>query len=179
MPRRMRRTSRSVRVYRPLKTVKYSNETLSTLITIPSGDWPNATAAGTYKIPIILSPTSVAGVRKVKNISVRIASAFGTVEVPGVGLAAIVYVPEGTNKDAIQLSTDIESSISLYEPNQNVIAAGTFNYASSSPTFLGNRLARNLNSNDTIMLCIKPCSVVPANASVGLCVTINYAICFS
>lgn len=179
MPRRYRRTNR-VRIYRPLKTVKYSNETVSSSITFNTGNYPIEGKNGSALLPIIIHPTDVAGMRKVKNISVRIASSVPpNVVAGGSCVMALIYAPQGTSDDSVWLSSGQGAPISLYEPNQNVIASGIVNYITHSTVFMGNRLARNLNSGDAILLVIKPLNPIPENASVTYAVSVNYAICYS
>lgn len=179
MVRRYRRSNR-VRIYRPLKTVKYSNETVSSSLTFPSGNYPIEGRSGSAVLPIILTPTNVAGMRKVKNISVRIASTLpNTVTAGGSCVMALIYAPQGTTDEQVWLSSGAGSMVSLYEPNQNVIASGIVNYQTHATVYMGNRLARNLNSGDAILLVLKALNTIPQNASVTYAITVNYAICYS
>lgn len=175
MVRRYRRTSRSVRIYRPLKTVKYSNETYSGLFDIASAQYPlDGYNVGNFSISLV-KDADVAGMRKVKNVSIRLSGRSDNAA--GMALVALIYVPEGFPNDSLQLNAPVNAATSMFEPNQNVIAAGTFSYENTTPVFIGNRLARNLNSNDKLILLIKP--LTPLATTVGIALTANYAICFS
>ena len=156
MPRRYRR--RRYTLSRPLKTVKYSNETASFGVTgtIVAGD----TFVNGQPI-VVVPPTNVAGTRKVKNFTCR----FLVESVAPVRIAwAVVYVPDQTTPSNLSSTSNPTVFQSLYEPNQNVIMSGLlvaspFNVIGESPYFspvtpstFKSRLARNLNSGDSIQI---------------------------
>lgn len=158
-----RRRSRSVYSRRPVKSVKYSNETtaLNLTQTVPA-DQPKSLEA------VVISPLNSQGTRKVKNFTLSLATNFEF----GVYFA-LVYVPQGTEApDFVVVRNEIKS---LYEPNQNVIMSGIFNH--SSPIRIRSRLARNLNSGDSVSLLL---FVESLNQQHELVVqgNLNYAICY-
>ena len=72
----------------------------------------------------------------------------------------------------------IVMAVSLYEPNQNVIMSGyiTPNY-NAMQTFR-TRLARNLNSGDTIQMIIAPAAATDAVQQQLIGISLNYAITY-
>ena len=150
---------------RPLKTVKYSNETsnITSSFTLTAGSQINA--------PLI-SESSIQGVRKAKNFSLKILYA-GTAPL----MFVLVYVPQKQGVGSITRGTP-QAPASLYEPNQNVIMSGyiTPNY-NTMQTFR-TRLARNLNSGDSIQIaiCCAGANDSVTNAAIGI--SLNYAITF-
>lgn len=172
----MRRRRASRRGYsRPLKTIKYSNETTSFAETITF-----ATGDGQYNA-LMVSAVNGQGMRKAKNFTLKIACAS-----PQPILWALVYVPQGQNPSNIGIGTS-QAPVALYEPNQNVIMAGTLSMtltpeggtASSTaynPQISRTRLARNLNSGDAIYLVLKGAA---SNSFVSaISVMLNYAITY-
>ena len=155
MPRRYRRRTY---IRRPLKTIKYSNETAC------FNNFPVGAASGefhTFDPFVLIPPTDIQGTRKVKNITLRIGASTTTVTN---FIFAVVYVPDGTVPNGLSTSED-ENFGSLYEPNQNVIMSGMFagqlavpsetlSDSAVSPSTFRSRLARNLNSGDSIVMLI-------------------------
>ena len=88
--------------------------------------------------------------RTVKNITI-------SMSVPISFRWAIVYVPEGTTVGQLKQRAvgQIPGAeiVSLYEPNQFVMAAGTYD-SGAGPNRIFCPLARKLNSNDKISLII-------------------------
>ena len=88
--------------------------------------------------------------RKVKHITVSLSDSASSV-----GSAfywAIVYVPQGTQPNALFATTnDITGSI--YEPNQFVMNCGVIDPA-AGPIRFRSVLSRNLNSGDSIYLVL-------------------------
>lgn len=162
--RRIRRRSR------PLKTIKYANHTVSHIV-------GGAIGANVTKAYNIVAPTSVAGVRKVKNFTINFA--FNSAQEPGTGidiiwLWALIYQPEGMGENPLQVGVH-PNTVELYQPEQNVIISGVFN------AHFGNfryktRLARNLNNGDRIYLLIRP-NIALGDVTYGY-ITVNYAISF-
>ena len=89
----------------------------------------------------------------------------------------LAYVPEDQKPQAINRGSST-GAVSLYEPNQNVIMSGyiTPNY-NTMQTF-GTRLARNLNSGDTIQIIIAPAAATDAVTSELIGISLNYAITY-
>lgn len=173
MPRRYRR--RYTRVARPLKTVKYSNETIDGGDSFPVYRRP---AQGVVNIPqyqfSLIAPISSQGMRKVKNFTLSFVS---NSEMPL--FWALVYVPEGNLPSILSIGTS-QASTSLYEPNQNVIMSGLIHARSAQQTFR-TRLARNLNSGDSIVLVwrqiLPEVENYPTDSYTNF-VTLNYAITY-
>ena len=172
MPRRYRR--RYARPSRPLKTVKYSNETSNFGGNVAYDKIPanGALVLSQNQAPVI-SAIAAQGMRKVKNISLNLQT---NCQVPIVW--ALVYIPQGQNPSTLNFG-QAPNSVSLYEPAQNVIMSGTV-YVNSAQQTWRTRLARNLNSGDCIAFIFKQLIGVPqehANDYV-MFVQANYAITY-
>lgn len=169
MPRRRR--SHRVSVYRPLKAAKYSNETYA------------FGCGGTYSqnrhFYVVVSPQATTlGTRKAKNFTVRIT---GGGDIPT--LWALVFVPEGTPPNTLNFGsqpitegTTTFNGLSLYEPNQNVIISGVCRGGAAGVITAKTRLARNLNSNDYIVLIIRP--MISYDGNMVYIGSVNYAISY-
>lgn len=165
---------------------KYSNETICINAQVTSdkdGGRPLTDA------PIIVVPsTTVLGNRKVKNFTLKFTANFTDDVIIGV----IAYVPEGTQMSTPTVTGPMQS---LYEPNQNVIATfvipptcvrqadGSVSAASvPAPIVISNRLARNLNTGDSIQLALISPNGITAGDGTGtsppatVCGTVNYSI---
>ncbi len=108
------------------------------------------------------------GIRTVKNISISmsIEEAFRW---------AIVYVPGGTevgtlNQEPITGTTG-STIVNLYEPNQYVMAAGTYD-PGAGPNRIFCPLARKLNSDDRIFLLMR----AGGNTQILSLAVVRYAI---
>lgn len=162
MVRRYRRTGR---YSRRLKTVKYSNETAS---------WAGNINGGGYVT--MIAGTNIQGMRKCKNFELKLSIAGSEdLDPKNTSIAyALVYVPENTAPHNITFGS-ASSSASLYNPDQNVIMSGTCNL-NGAVTINRTRLARNLNSGDSIALVY---TTVDLNAgSFKTIATLNYAMTF-
>lgn len=185
MARRYRRRHRYT-VARPLKTTKYSNETYTSAFNMIAEDVPVGTHA-TFSIPIIPQAMGgVLGTRKAKNFTLRICPEATLIEQKVGGNTfersrvafALVFVPEGTLPSAIKFGANT-SAASLYEPNQNVILSGLVD-STQTYTFK-TRLARNINSGDTIALVLYDLISLTADwnsTNTPIAFTCNYAISF-
>ena len=165
MPRRYRRRMSR----RPLKTVKYSNETTNMTGTL------NMAANENNKIAQIsaslISSVKSQGMRKAKNFTLKFIYS-GTVPL----IYVLAYVPEGQHPSTITLGLP-DQVASLYEPNQNVIMSGYICPGANQAQVARTRLARNLNSGDSIQLIIANCtSTAIQNQTLGVC--LNYAITY-
>ena len=172
MPRRYRR--RRYAIARPVKTAKYSNETYASAAITQF-----LTANIYYAVPI--AEANVLGTRKVKNFTLTLASkAANAADEHQPFLFALVFLPEGTSPSIINFGTSVDqtthavTSLSLYEPNQNVIMSGIVD--STQVYRFKTRLARNLNSGDKIILAFRPLG--NWSAAGLLCYTLNYALSF-
>lgn len=179
MPRGYRRRYRSYRTGRS----KYSNQTTSLVFdtpqagieageTFPSGQDEQQNV---YRGCTIVPATGVYGTRKAKNFDVQITTS--AIETPII--AALVYVPQGTLASTLNISQfSPEGPNSLYEPNQNVIGQfiipATPTGTSQSVSRFKTRLARNLDSGDSIVLVMAPVIGIEPPASIAA--TVNYAI---
>lgn len=174
MPRRYRRTGRYTR---RLKTVKYSNETRAFNF--------EYTFDTNQKAISIITVNSEQGMRKAKNFTLNIGAnnlvLNNEVSNEHVPIAfALVYVPQGTVPSVIAFGTESQgviSTTSLYEPNQNVILSGLIMPGDNARTFYS-RLARNLNSGDSIGLCVRSPFGGGPGAKCQLICSLNYAISF-
>ncbi|KAH0789137.1 Cap protein [Histomonas meleagridis] len=138
MPRRLRK--RSYSRGRPLKTVKYSNETYNSSgpvsffnVGIPG----EPGSSGDHIAATLISAVASQNMRKVKNFSLKMIT---DISVPL--LWALVYVPDGTAIQNISLGTP-SAPVSLYEPNQNVIMSGYVTPNAQQTQVFRTRLARN------------------------------------
>ncbi len=163
----VRRYRRRYRRSRPVKTVKYSNETSSAMFDV-------STTQGQTNVTLIPA-AEITGMRKAKNFELRIINNAQS----AVGFA-LVYVPENTEIKNLTYGTS-DASTSLYEPSQNVIMSGFLSYGSSytNAQVFKTRLARNLNEGDTIALCVKPFSSLDGGDATQIAVTLNYAMTFN
>lgn len=172
MPRYYRRRYRT---YRSGKS-KYSNETTTFS---HQNDYASTPLPAGTTFPVadgrvvgftIVAPTQVYGTRKVKNFDVQITSgAFA-----GPMRCALVYVPQGTNPSSI---LSINDSATLYEPNQNVILSFIVPDSGNGGNNLihfKSRLARNLDSGDSIVLICY--NIVEQSGLVLFAGQVNFAI---
>lgn len=164
--RSYRRNSRSI------KKVKYSNETMQMIAT------PNASAINGGGFLCMIPATDVAGVRKVKNFDITFT--YDTFTAPV--MWALVYVPQGMSHVALtrptQYSDQNTAPSSLYEPNQNVIMSGVLPVTANTKIVQRTRLARNLNSGDSIYLYIRSVMDDSFEGSASFMAQLNFAITF-
>jgi hypothetical protein len=126
-----------------------------------------------------IAPTTfpLGPIMKVKNFRINIVFA-SSVSV----LWALVYVPEGLPIGTLNYgaSTPQLSAVSLYEPQQYLIASGLYSSAATNsganagPLRIWSPLARNLNPGDGIYLIWRPLENI---AGVDTFFTVNYATC--
>jgi hypothetical protein len=132
------------------------------------------------QVNIVLVPATLTyGVRKVKNPIVQFGSVKLMANEQQVNIHAIwvlVFVPEGTSVGTLQSSANPAQSLSLYEPNQNVIAQGIG--TSMEPVLLRSRLARNLQADDAIYLVIGSVEPVGESEKLHAHGTVNFAITY-
>lgn len=175
-----RRYSRSYgRGYsRSVKPVKYSNETYnSNLAYTYTGSTP-----GTQYVTLI-DAISQTGMRKVKNFTLSITqspiyASDGEVQATSAFIYALVYLPDGVSATSLSVGSG-QNSVSLYEPNQNVIMSGVCS-SDTGQLRLSTRLARNLNSGDKILLLFRPTNSIPGENGdyVNISTICNYSISF-
>ena len=115
---------------------------------------------------VIVPPTTLEGMRKVKHLTVNIA-ADSTAKTM---YWALVYVPQGTTPQSISVST-ATTLPSMYEPNQFVMNCGIVDI-DAGPTRFHSPIARNLNDGDAIFLVVRPVGAGATNI-IG---TVRYAI---
>lgn len=153
------------------KTMKYSSETYAAIATNYRLDLQNQVGI------VFTTGTSVLGTRKAKNFTLTITTNSA---IPFV--FALVFVPEGTTPSSLNQGTEqvgsYLQSVSLYEPNQNVIMSGMFGGVSSQINRYKTRLARNLNSGDIIVLLIKALVPGEQGSSATVDAMLNYAISY-
>lgn len=174
-----RRTRTYIR--RPLKTIKYSNETCSFSA-------PVSFAQGTTNTVncSILHSTETGGTRKIKNISFATSAIITWGSTPIPILFAVIYVPEinTVNNPNLTLSVgsleqDRPKPVSIYEPSQNVIMSGYIPTDNGHPIVYRSRLARNLNSGDNIYILFRPATAPPEQQTYNISCKVNYAICYN
>ena len=159
---------RRSRYSRRVKSIKYSNETMNYI------NNAEISAGSSFEADGVLIP-SVAnqGTRKVKNFDLQFM--FG--ELPSPVAFALVYVPEGQSASSLTLSAG-GNPASLYEPNQNVIMSGILPSSATNTIHYRTRLARNLNSGDTIQLVLRSIANADAAVEFGFYAQLNYAIAY-
>lgn len=155
---------------------KYSNETTTVNMALTT-----PLAAGSSMKYEIVPVTNVYGTRKVKNFTLNLSIANFT-NTPVV--YALVYVPEGTSPSALTTQGNdvteqgVTTSIAqLYKPNQNVIMQGIIVPGDPRPVIQKSRLARNLDSGDSICLLIANVAAVQSGTP-AVFGTVNYAVKF-
>lgn len=179
MARYYRRARRSYRRSRPVKRMRYSAECSLIRASFTSA----VTQVNVPIAPVENVQTSVFGMRKAKNFTLTLASNVPT----AIGNAAIVefalvYWPQvyaTAPQTFVPTLADLPASgnaVSLFEPNQNVIMQGIWTLSESS--YRGfTRLARNLNSGDTLVLIMKYVGdAIPASTTINIAGTIKFAI---
>ena len=167
MPRRYRR--RKYYPSRSLKLAKYSNETFATVAVY------RFLSSETKAITFTPASTTL-GTRKVKNFTLTTCC---NSQMPF--WFALVYVPEGTSNSNINFGGVNEGVItaqSMYEPNQNVIMSGIFGGPGGQVARFKSKLARNLNSNDTVKLVIRSLEDVPEDETIAIMISLNFALAF-
>lgn len=150
---------------RPLKTVKYSNETSNITSTF------SISQGAQIKAPLI-SASSIQGIRKAKNFTLKVLYA-GSVPL----MFVLIYVPQDQDVKAITRGT-YQAPASIYEPNQNVIMSGYIVPNNSQAQTFRTRLARNLNSGDSIQIAICCAGAADSVTNANIGISLNYAITF-
>lgn len=135
----------------------------------------------------IIPPVNTQGMRKCKNFTFDIFfrahnNRAAEEYVNGYqtqGIFALVFVPQGQNPSNFQaFRSAINQSESVYEPNQNIIMAGTLEEFKTKR--YRTRLARNLNSGDSVYLCINLArSEYSNNSAWQVNCVLNYAVCYN
>ena len=152
------------RRYRPYsKKDKWSVETKSVAIET------NVSATESTHV-LIVSPSDTEGIRTVKNLTF-------SCSVPISFRWIIVFVPRGTTVGTLNQNPTAggpehgRSIVSIYEPNQYVMAAGTYD-PGAGPNRIFCPLARKLNSGDGIYLLIRGAD----NTQIKTIAVVRYAI---
>ena len=130
------------RRYRPYPKKKW--EVQNKAVTIETGRDPQTEQVTHAEVPLF-EASGTEGRRTIKNISVQLTTPLSF-------RWAIIYVPQGTQIGQL-LQQPPSSAISIYEPNQNVMAAGAYD-SGSGPNRIFTPLARTLNSGDRVFLMI-------------------------
>ena len=178
----MRRSRGYTRRYaRRIKSVKYSNETVNS-----TGQFEVTDTNNTQQNMVVVAKADIQGTRKCKNFELSMtggplfhddATTDATVDKNIPIIWALVYVPEGTTPGSVHWG-GLDRSASLYEPNQNVIMSGVWPANLTSPYKMKTRLARNLNSGDSIYLVMDFPSFIPLGTKKNICINLNYAIAY-
>lgn len=176
----MRRSRGYTRRYaRRIKSVKYSNETVNM-----TGTWEITDVNNTKQEIVCIAKADIQGTRKCKNFEITMCGSqwFNNNQStpPDISVPicwALVYVPEGTKPGKLNWG-GLDSSASLYEPNQNVIMSGLWPANLTSNYKVKTRLARNLNSGDSIWLVMDTVAEEPLNTFKNISINLNYAIAY-
>ena len=163
----IRRRRRSY-VRRPIKAIKYSNETY-----VGAASFSND--GNLTQVISFVPPIQSLGVRKCKNFALSIMS-----QVTAPVLFALVFVPEGTNPSGLSYGNQVSqagslTTLSMYEPNQNVIMSGIFGGTNTNVERFKTRLSRNLNAGDQILLVWRPLETITEGQ---ICAALNFAIAY-
>ena len=124
---------------------------------------------------LVVPPAASYGKRKVKNFNI---SLIADSTLPSPLYCALIYLPAGTNPGNMNVSSATSASEvnSLYEPNQNVITNFVLVPSNGLPFTKTVRLARNLDSDDRIILLLKTAEPLTESQHPGINGTISYAI---
>lgn len=163
---------------RSVKPVKYSNETYNSNVTyLYDGSTPST------RYITLIDAISQTGMRKVKNFTLNITQSpvYGSnqsIKSVSSFVYALVYLPDGVSATALNVGSG-QNSVSLYEPNQNIIMSGVCS-SDNGQLRLSTRLARNLNSGDKILLLFRPANSAPGASGdyVNISAICNYSISF-
>lgn len=163
---------------RSVKPVKYSNETYNSNFTYLYDDSTPST-----KYVTLIDAISQTGMRKVKNFTISITQSpvydsNEAVKNTSAFVYALIYLPDGVSATALNVGSG-QNSVSLYEPNQNVIMSGVCS-SDNGQLRLSTRLARNLNSGDKILLLFRPANSATGDNGdyVNVSTICNYSISF-
>lgn len=168
---------------RRYKKVRYSNETSTFNIqtNIASQSTASFPLYGASLGKTLVSAAQIQGTRKVKNMTLSISTSQISVPI----LCTVIYVPQGTEAGSLSINpSGGPNPSSLYEPNQNVIMQFVLNpvYANGEGSCVQRfktRLARNLDSGDSIKLVMAPSTALAADLdNFKVSGTFNYAISF-
>lgn len=169
MSSRVRRAGRGYRNYYVAKREKYQYVPFSVRGQIT--DTPGVTQ-------IICPPSTVAGMRKVKNIGFDI-----TTSTASPLIFAVFYIPEGGLLDQIEPQINLANNTNIINPkpfvelfaaNQWVIGCGTV--IAGAVTHFRSRMARNLNNGDFIGIVVFTNDKEVPSELVDFNITGNYAI---
>ena len=142
---------------------RYSRETTVFSATLPSALTPSN--------QLVVPPTDIQGVRYVSNFVVDICSTTSSVTAPATPVYwALQFVPQGQHVSNINSSNQAQ----ILMANQFVIDAGVLN-TSNQRIRVSTKYGRNLNSGDSVYLCLMQ------NVSVGSLVLqglVAYSVAF-
>jgi len=133
--------------------------------------------AGTLSIPgqsqawaQVVPDTAIQGMRKVKHLTVDLASnETGDAALPWT-FWCLVYVPQGTAVNQMNLT----GATGMYEPNQFVMNCGVADF-NAGPLRIRSPVSRNLNSGDKVVLIMSNPLTTPRNIEyvVRYAITLN------
>ena len=152
MPKYYKRKSRGSRD-------KYSVEQQAGLMTIP---------AGTQAWAAVVPDSAIQGMRKIKHLTVSVASGESGETGAAYSYWCLVYVPQGTPVNTMTLT----GTTGMYEPNQFVMNCGVADF-SSGPVRFTSRVSRNLNSGDKIVLILSNPNLSSAS---NIAYVVRYAV---
>ena len=149
---------------------KYSVEQSASIVVVPAA---TGTTPGQNGI-VVVPPTTIQGMRKVKHISISLAHPAATAQAAPTSIFwALVYVPQGTGIGTLNINqSGIGPASDFYEPNQYVMNCGVADFE-AGPVRISSPLSRNLNSGDQIALILaNPATSGP----IGIDSVVRYAI---
>ena len=150
------------RRYRPYPKKKWEVQNKAVTIRLSSEQGETANHAEIQ----LFEASGTEGRRTIKNITV-------SCSVPYSFRWAIVYVPQGTPPGKLQQQPP-PTAVSIYEPNQSVMAAGTYD-SGAGPNRIFTPLARTLNSGDRIYLMM----IAQDKTMVNAIAVVSYAISYN
>lgn len=133
---------------------------------------------------LMVGSASIGGMRKCKNFTLSVNCSDFDQPI----WFALVYVPEGTQFGTLNLggldnpdnqNQNYVTTMTLYEPNQNVILTGIIPSHQTANQVKISRMARNLNSGDCIFLLWRTTTQSAGLAAGAVNITANLDYCIS
>lgn len=134
----------------------------------------------------IVVPADLAnGVRCVKHLKITLTTPYigltdqGNINV-GNSLTfywALIYVPQGYDPQEINIPSQVDASVPLYDANQFIMASGVATIT-TQPATVRTPLSRNLNSGDTIQLVVYSLAAGVSTEDVPVWAHTSYSICY-
>ena len=119
----------------------------------------------------VIAPVPYQGKRKVKHLTISMCNVGTSDNIPLI--YSLVYVPQGYTPQPILFPEDGFAQ-NNYEANQFVMSSGVIDF-SAGPCRIKSRLARNLNSGDSIYLILATNTLTSSNSILA---QVSYAISY-